>query len=253
MAKRKTSRQRVGCKAASRMAVLLCGSVLCLLPAGAARADQQAAQPNAVRRQLNQPPPSVRVPAAPAQPQHPANQAPAPKPVDTAKKSAPLAKLTKTAPASTSPVSPKLANAAAPKPHKTEKKETVAGGPSEPVSPVEGPTPARRDPFSPLFSTVAKAGDSLPEHLPPGKAGLVIGTLHIDGIVSGPNGMIAIVSNAQDRVYFLREGDRLYDGSVEHIALDTVSFHETGKDPFGKPVEREISKALTNPSLGEAP
>ena len=78
----------------------------------------------------------------------------------------------------------------------------------------------------------------------------MIGTLMIDGIVSGPNGMIAIVSNPQMRVYFLREGDRLYDGDVQHITLDGVSFHETGQDAFGKPVEREVTKRLY-PTPGE--
>ena len=39
-----------------------------------------------------------------------------------------------------------------------------------------------------------------------------------DGIVHGPNGvMIAIVENPQARVYFLHEGDKLYDLSLIHI------------------------------------
>ena len=62
--------------------------------------------------------------------------------------------------------------------------------------------------------------------------------------------MIAIVSNPQQRVYFLREGDKLYDGSIEHITLEAITFHEIGKDAFGKPLEREVSKQLY-PSPGE--
>jgi hypothetical protein len=109
-------------------------------------------------------------------------------------------------------------------------------------------TGPRRDPFSSLIGKDKVAG--VPDHLPPGKAGLVIATLRVDGIVQGPNGMIAIVSNAQQRVYFLRDGDRLYDGQVDKIRLDGVSFHQSGKDPFGKPVEREIDKRLY-PTPGE--
>ena len=86
--------------------------------------------------------------------------------------------------------------------------------------------------------------------LPPGKAGLVVGTLRVDGIVGGAHGMIAIVSNPQQRVYFLREGDKLYDGSVQHITLEAVSFQEVGKDAFGKPLERQVTKRLY-PSPGE--
>ena len=105
---------------------------------------------------------------------------------------------------------------------------------------------ARRDPFSPLLAKEA-TGNGTPLNLPPGKPGLMIATLRVDGIVNGPNGMIAIVSNPQQRVYFLREGDHLYDGQVEHITMDGISFHQTGKDPFGNPVEREVTKRL-NPT-----
>lgn len=101
----------------------------------------------------------------------------------------------------------------------------------------------RRDPFAPLVTN--GKGDLIPANLPPGKAGLLISTLHIDGIVRGPNGMIAIVSNPQQRVYFLRDGDHLYDGQVQHISMEGVAFHQAGRDPFGNPVEHEISKLLS--------
>ncbi len=86
--------------------------------------------------------------------------------------------------------------------------------------------------------------------LPPGKAGLQVSTLRLDGIVKAPNGMIAVVTNPQARTYFLREGDQLYDGRVEKIAMDGVSFHEIGKDAFGKPVERQVNKRIYS-SAGE--
>jgi Tfp pilus assembly protein PilP len=108
---------------------------------------------------------------------------------------------------------------------------------------------ARRDPFDTLLSK-ARAGSAQPENLPPGKAGLIVESLRIDGVVHSPNGMIAIVSNSQQRVYFLRDGDKLYDGSVEKIALDAISFNEIGKDAFGKPLERVVTKRLY-PSSGE--
>jgi hypothetical protein len=109
---------------------------------------------------------------------------------------------------------------------------------------------ARRDPFTPLLGRETSGGGPSLTSLPPGKPGLLISSLRIDGIVSAPNGMIAIVSNAQDRVYFLREGDRLYDGQVEHITMDGISFHQSGKDPFGNAVEREVAKRL-NSTPGE--
>jgi Tfp pilus assembly protein PilP len=107
----------------------------------------------------------------------------------------------------------------------------------------------RRDPFETLLNK-APSGSGTPQNLPPGKAGLIVSTLRINGIVRDSNGMIAIVSNPQKRVYFLREGDKLYDGSVDKISLDSISFHEFGKDAFGKPLERQVTKRLY-PSPGE--
>jgi hypothetical protein len=100
---------------------------------------------------------------------------------------------------------------------------------------------ARRDPFE---SLLGRQSGKAPVNLPPGKLGLQVSTLRLDGIVRAPSGMIAVVSNPQSRTYFLREGDRLYDGSVEKISMDGVSFHEEGKDAFGKPVERQVNKRI---------
>jgi Tfp pilus assembly protein PilP len=108
---------------------------------------------------------------------------------------------------------------------------------------------ARRDPFESLVSR-QQAQARAAVNLPPGKAGLQVSTLRLDGIVKAPNGMIAVVTNPQSRTYFLREGDQLYDGRVEKIAMDGVSFHEMGKDAFGKPVERQVNKRIYS-SAGE--
>jgi len=108
---------------------------------------------------------------------------------------------------------------------------------------------ARRDPFESLTNR-QDAAAKMAANLPPGKAGLQVATLRLDGIVKAPNGMIAVVTNPQARTYFLREGDQLYDGKVDKIALDGVSFHEIGKDAFGKPVERQVNKRIYS-SAGE--
>jgi Tfp pilus assembly protein PilP len=100
----------------------------------------------------------------------------------------------------------------------------------------------KRDPFAPLINQRKDAGGGL--HLPPGKAGLVISTVRVDGAVHSPSGMIAVVSNPENGVYFIHEGDRLYDGDVEKIGLDGVTFRENSKDAFGKPVERMVTKRI---------
>jgi Tfp pilus assembly protein PilP len=131
---------------------------------------------------------------------------------------------------------------------KTAPKVAAAKSPAEKPA-EEKPSVPHRDPFETLLNN-EKPGNAAPQNLPPGKAGLVVSTLRIDGIVHGAGGMIAIVSNPQQRVYFLREGDKLYDGSIEHITLEAITFHEIGKDAFGKPLEREVTRRLY-PSPGE--
>ncbi len=106
---------------------------------------------------------------------------------------------------------------------------------------------AERDPFVPLVNE-HKPGGGPP--LPPGKAGLVVATIRVDGAVRSPNGMFAVVTNPDQRVYFLREGDQLYDGDVEKIGLDGVTFKEVSKDAFGKSVEKIVTKRIY-PSAGE--
>ena len=159
----------------------------------------------------------------------------------------------KAAPQSGTPATPAAKRAAKPASNKVAK----APKPAKPVetavnpdAPKEGEEKgARRDPFESLVAR-QQAQKNATAALPPGKAGLQVSTLRLDGIVKAPNGMIAVVTNPQARTYFLREGDQLYDGRVEKIAMDGVSFHEMGKDAFGKPVERQVNKRIYS-SAGE--
>jgi len=160
----------------------------------------------------------------------------------------------KAAPQTGKPAAPAAAKRAA-KP--TRNKVAKAPKPAKPVetalnpdAPREGEERSgRRDPFESLVAR-QQAQSNAGKNLPPGKAGLQVSTLRLDGIVKAPNGMIAVVTNPQARTYFLREGDQLYDGRVEKIAMDGVSFHEIGKDAFGKPVERQVNKRIYS-SAGE--
>ncbi len=110
---------------------------------------------------------------------------------------------------------------------------------------------ARRDPFQALIARGGRGGgEEEPSNLPPGPAGLLVSRINLLGLVRAPNGMLAVVSNPQRRVYFLREGARLYNGQVERITMESVTFREQGKDAFGKPVERQLTRRLY-PSAGE--
>src|SRR6266702_4616692 len=135
------------------------------------------------------------------------------------------------------------AKAAAKSPAKPRVKKPGKPATPRPPAPVLSEVrQARRDPFESLIGR--NQGKGVAPNLPPGIHGLQVITLRLDGVVKAPNGMIAVVSNPQSRTYFLREGDHLYDGSVEKISMDGVSFHEEGKDAFGKPVERQVNKRI---------
>jgi hypothetical protein len=224
-----------------RLALFSRAVLLLAIPAATvtcvAAQDHPNIQPSKITDQLNkapaagQPAPAANAPAAPQQPKTPAS---APAPAKQA--SAPAKKR----PAAKAPASDKTSA-------KTAEKKPAKPSVEKPAE--QKASAARRDPFDPLLNKPSTGTDT-PQNLPPGKAGLVVGTLRIDGIVGGAKGMIAIVSNPQQRVYFLREGDKLYDGSVQHITIEAVSFQEVGKDAFGKPLERQVTKRLY-PSPGE--
>jgi hypothetical protein len=202
------------------LAAVLALAGLAILPV---RAQESPAMPGQIRNQVNQ-----------AQTSSPAAQSDA----------------SSSAPANTSKPAGQHAAAKTKPGHKAPAANAAAAPAAAPTAASVAMT-GRRDPFTPLLAADKGANDH-PENLPPGKAGLMVDTLRVDGIVQGPNGMIAIVENPQDRVYFLREGDKLYDGSVTHIVLDAVSFHQTGSDAFGKPVDRELTKRLYPSSTGDS-
>ncbi len=117
------------------------------------------------------------------------------------------------------------------------------GAAARPATP--SPTGSRRDPFRPLV--VKASGDQLPARLPPGKAGLVIGQLTIQGIVRGLNSeWIAVVDNKTKRAYFLYVGDELYNGTVTRISESDIVFQERFSDAAGQPRTREVVKQMAS-------
>jgi len=205
-------------------------------PGSAAKPAQQGAKPAAPA--ASKPAPQAAKPAAQAAKPAPAATKPAPQAAKPASKPANKTAAKPAAKAKGKPTGKRAAKKAVEKP-------SIPG--TAPAAAESEIKQARRDPFESLVGRQNKA----PANLPPGKLGLQVSTLRLDGIVRSPNGMIAVVSNPQARTYFLREGDRLYDGSVEKISMDGVSFHEEGKDAFGKPVEHQVNKRIYS-SPGES-
>jgi hypothetical protein len=102
----------------------------------------------------------------------------------------------------------------------------------------------RRDPFvSPVVTHLGGSGCST------GKRCLAIDQIALRGIVKSDGGMIAVVVNALDKAYFLRENDPVFNGYVLKISGDSVVFKETVQDRLGHLSTREVVKKITTPAV----
>ena len=86
---------------------------------------------------------------------------------------------------------------------------------------------------------------STPATLPPGNLGLMISSANLLGVVKSSKGMIAMVGGSAGRTYFLRENDKVWNGRVTKITVDSAVFEETVIDPLGQSSKREVVKKLT--------
>jgi hypothetical protein len=103
----------------------------------------------------------------------------------------------------------------------------------------------KRDPFvSPVVShSMSGSGCST------GKRCLAIDQIALKGVVKSDTGMIAVVVNALDKAYFLRENDPVFNGYVVKITGDSIIFKETLQDKLGKAFTREVTKKITTPAV----
>jgi Tfp pilus assembly protein PilP len=102
----------------------------------------------------------------------------------------------------------------------------------------------RRDPFLNLFETM---GVTPTGPRPRGIAGMLVTELDLVGIVKEPGGSdVALVMGSDNKGYFLRMGDSVFDGNV--IAVDprlgTVTFRQQVDDPRLIKPYRDIVKRL---------
>jgi Tfp pilus assembly protein PilP len=109
----------------------------------------------------------------------------------------------------------------------------------------------RRDPFlNPLL--IAKKEKPADEEVsrgepPPGIAGTYIDQAVLQGIASRDHGRVAIVRGADTRAYFLKEGDRLFDGYLKTIDSDSITLIRETKMRSGKVLTQDVTKRLRKP------
>ncbi len=102
----------------------------------------------------------------------------------------------------------------------------------------------RRDPFiSPIATAAANA-----VCVTGGKRCLAVDRIKLKGLVRSESGYIAVVVNAANRAYFLRENDPLMNGYVMRITSTALTLKEKGKDRIGKPTTREVTLTMGGPA-----
>jgi len=106
-------------------------------------------------------------------------------------------------------------------------------------------TVGRRDPF---ISPVVNMG-AIGSGCSSGKRCLAIDQIALKGVVKADVGMIAVVVNAMDKAYFLRENDPVFNGYVVKITGDSIVFKETFHDKLGKPLTRDVTKTISRPAV----
>jgi len=97
----------------------------------------------------------------------------------------------------------------------------------------------RRDPFRSLVS------GPVDERLrPPGLKGMLIQEVSLRGIVKTGSGFIAMIQGTDNKSYFARSGERLYDGSIDFIIPDKVVFRQEINDPLRLEKYQKVEKSL---------
>jgi Tfp pilus assembly protein PilP len=99
----------------------------------------------------------------------------------------------------------------------------------------------RRDPFISLQKPVTSTG---PQQRPRGVEGFLIQELALKGIVRTQDGFVAMLLGPDNKSYFLRVGQRLYDGAITNIDMTSVTFHQDVTDPLATVRTREVKKSL---------
>jgi Tfp pilus assembly protein PilP len=99
----------------------------------------------------------------------------------------------------------------------------------------------RRDPFVSLALGVNVLP---PDVRPPGLAGMLIQEVSLRGIVKTVDGYIAMIQGTDNKSYFARDGERLYDGNIQSIDDARVVFRQEINDPLRIEKFQTVEKTL---------
>jgi len=127
-----------------------------------------------------------------------------------------------------------------------------ASAPAQPTAPAAPTPPAnfvysvdgRRDPFVALLGATGKKGNPPVETRAEGIAGLVTDEIAVRGILQSQGRWTAMVTAPSGKVYTVRPGDRLADGTIRGITPQFVVILQQVDDPLSLEKQREVRKFL---------
>jgi Tfp pilus assembly protein PilP len=99
----------------------------------------------------------------------------------------------------------------------------------------------RRDPFVSLLKPVSESG---PGKRRPGMEGFLIQEVALKGIVKDSKGFTAMLLGTDGKSYFVKVGQRLFDGVITAIDASTVTLRQEVTDPLSSVRSRDVKKTL---------
>lgn len=114
--------------------------------------------------------------------------------------------------------------------------------PSPPPNYVYSPD-GRRDPFVNLINRGAEPRSGAAKRAD-GPAGIPVAELMVRGIVQSRGTWTAMVAGADGKVFVVKAGDRLADGTVRAVTAQAVVILQEVNDPLSLEKRREVRKYL---------
>ena len=140
---------------------------------------------------------------------------------------------------------PAAAQAPAPASPSPDATDAVKSRIDQEVAPAPGSyvyaSQGRRDPFVSLLRPVSDSG---PGKRRPGMEGFLIQEVALKGIVKDSKGYTAMLLGTDGKSYFVKVGQRLFDGVITAIDAATVTFRQEVTDPLSSVRSRDVKKTL---------
>jgi Tfp pilus assembly protein PilP len=129
--------------------------------------------------------------------------------------------------------------------------QAAAPPPAPPTAPAAPTPPAnyvyatdgRRDPFVALLGSTGRKGDA-PAVRAEGVPGILTDEVSVKGILQSQGAWVAMIAGPAGKVYTVRAGDRLADGTIRSITPQFLVIMQQVNDPLSLEKQREVRKFL---------